>query len=392
MGTAAAPPVRAARIRAFAWWPLVCVQVAAALLLAGWASDSALGRAVAVPAAVLLVSAAVLRYGGRSLPARLEAARALRRRRSRAAGPPAPGSDPLLAFASECAPGLRSYSFAGRERRDVGMAGDGSTLTAVVRVESVGRPLPPGPGAGSLPLRLLREALDTDGIRLESVQAVQHTRPGSPSAGGGGPVLRLTWVALRLDPELCVAAVRARGGGLEGAQRCLTRAADQLASRLNGAGFSASVLSETELLSAVAACAGSDPAITTLVGRGNGPRSRRTAESARSWRCDDRLHTVYRITRWPALGGGARPLHSLIALLTAPPAFAVTFSLTLRRAGRGSVALDGRVRVTGLGEPELRTARKALVRAARTAGLGLSPMDREQLTGVLTTLPLGGVR
>jgi ESX secretion system protein EccE len=412
-------PQRGARGR-IRWWPVLCVQGAAALLLGGYAADSVPLLAAAVVPAAGLVLVALVRRGGEPLPVWAGSALALRRRRRRALGPMPPGTDPLFSLAAECQPGLRTHAFAGRERRDVGMAADGGTLTAVLRVEvaPVARsPLRPSPQERPLPLSLLYDALDTDGIRLESVKAVQYTQPAPTpllppravaavsyaalTAQGGPPALRLTWVALRLDPELCAPAVAERGGGLAGAQRCLVRAADQLASRLTGAGFTAAALSEAELLSAVAAGTSSNPATTTLVGQGDGPRPRRTVEGPRVWRCDDRWHTTYQVARWPTLraggaGGqdaaGTAPFAGLVALLTSCPAFATSFALTLRGQGRRSVALSGHIRVTGRGDQELRAAGRGLVRAARGAGVRLARMERRQLTGVVATLPLGGGR
>ncbi|MFC9068586.1 type VII secretion protein EccE [Streptomyces harbinensis] len=407
-------------------WPLVCVQAALALVLGAWAADSPVLLAAAAPPAAALVLIAVARRRGRPLPVWAAAVRRLRRRRRRAVGPLPSGVDPLLSLAAECEPGLRSYavqrskaaggagsgalgsSWAG----DVGMAGDGSRLTAVLRVEAPRAPLQPGRDGSPLPLALLADALETDGIVLDSVQCVQHTQPapapqlpdqaiagrnyaqllGTAAQGGHAPApgLRLTWVALRLDPERCRAAVAERGGGLRGAQRALTRAADQLASRLTGAGFRTTVLSEAELLSAVAACVSSNPATTTLIGQGDGPRPRRTAESTRGWRCDDRWHTTFEVSRWPEPGAGSVPLPALVAALTSGPAFATTFALTLRRHGADAVSMAGHVRVTGRGEEHLRAAGEALLHTARGVRVGLARMDYEQLRGVRATLPLGG--
>ncbi|TDC70408.1 type VII secretion protein EccE [Streptomyces hainanensis] len=394
-------------------WPLVCLQAAGALVVGGLAVSGPWRPVVwalaALPVALLVLVAAAWRLG-EPLPVRVGSALALRRRGRQAAGPLPAGGDPLVSLATECVPGLVGHPFAGRDRREIGMVADGGSLTAALRVEASLAPLQPGHGVRPLPLSLLHEALETDGICLESVQSVQHTQPApapqlpdrsvagasyallQPQGPGGAPALRLTWVALRLDPELCPAAVAERGGGLPGAQRALARAADQLASRLAAAGFRATVLTEGELLAAVAACTSSDPAATTLIGQAEGPRPRRTAEGARVWRCDDRWHTTFRVVRWPALGPGATPLPGLVALLTSLPAFATTFSLTLRRQGPRSVALGGHVRVTGRSEAELRAVSRQLLTAARGSRVTLARMDRQQLPGVRATLPLGGVR
>ncbi|WP_217146629.1 type VII secretion protein EccE, partial [Streptomyces sp. AC627_RSS907] len=214
---------------------------------------------------------------------------------------------------------------------------------------------------------------------------------GPLQAQSGAPALRVTWVALKLDPELCPEAVAARGGGLGGAQRSLLRAADQLASRLIGAGFQAEVLSEAELTAAVAAAACANPIAAASGGSSGGP-ARRTVETSRTWRCDDRRHTTYWVGRWPQLGASATPLARLVSLLTAVPVLATTFSLTLARGGSQEVVLSGHVRITGRSDDELVGARRALERTAREARAGLVRLDREQVPGVLATLPLGGTR
>lgn len=247
-----------------------------------------------------------------------------------------------------------------------------------------------------------------DGIRLESAQLVQHTQPAPAphlpaqsmatrnyaplQARTGTPAVRLTWIALKLDPELCPEAVTARGGGLAGAQRCVVRAADQLASRLAGAGFKASVLTEQELTAALATSSCANPMAITQAGR-SASTGRRTEETPRTWRCDDRRHTTYWIGRWPQLGGaGAAALPQFVALLTSLPALATNFSLTIAPAERQGVTLSGHVRVTGRSDEELVAARRELERTARGVKTGLVRLDREQVPGLLASLPLGGAR
>ena len=87
----------------------------------------------------------------------------------------------------------------------------------------------------------------------------------------------------------------------------------------------------------------------------------------------------------------ARPAQ-LVALLDHGAALATTFSLTLGRGDQRDVQLCGHMRITGRSESELTTARRSLEPAARQAKTGLVRLDREQLPGVLATLPLGGAR
>ncbi|KOV93159.1 type VII secretion protein EccE [Streptomyces sp. NRRL B-3648] len=368
--------------------------------------------AVLVPAAVLalaLVLLAFVRRRGRSLPEWLATARELRARQKRAAGTPIPpGTEPGLVPAVECEPALRTYSYGARDRRPVGIVGDGTFVTAVLQVEADATALRAERSRQPLPLGLVRDALEVDGIRLESAQIVLHTQPAPAlhlpqqsvavanylplQEQTGAPAVRITWIALKLDPELCAEAVAARGGGLTGAQKCVVRAADHLASRLTGAGFRARVLDEEELVAALATSACANPLVTAEAGRSE-TRERRTEESGRSWRCDNRRHTTYWIRRWPQLGGErSDSLPQFVAGVTAVPALATTFSLTLAPGERQEVSLCGHLRVTGRSDDELVAARRALEDAARRSGAGLTRLDREQLPGMLATLPLGGAR
>lgn len=387
---------------------LVLIELALAVLAVGAAVSTVLLLPAALVAAALVLFA-LLRRHQLSVREWAQTVLALRARRRLAAAPPEGEVDASLAPAAEAVPGLRPYAFLDRDRRTVGMLGDGSFLTAAVRVEADGGVLRPAFGARALPLELLRETLDVDGIALESVQLVQHVQPAPAphlpeqsvarrsyaplQEQTGSPALRLTWVALKLDPELCREAIAARGGGLQGAQRCLTRAADQLASRCTAAGFRATVLSQEELISALATSTCVSPMATARASQPDAPPARRTEETAKAWRCDDRWHTSYAVGRWPELGRAATPLPRLVSRLTSIPALTTTFSLTVAPgARRRSVQVHGHVRVTGRTDTELSGARRQVEQAARAVKVGLVRLDREQLPGTLATLPLGGVR
>ncbi|NBM19738.1 type VII secretion protein EccE [Streptomyces sp. GC420] len=390
---------------------LVLVEVALAVAAVGAVLGGA-WPAPAVAVACALVLPTLVRRRGQALSDWLVTALAARTRLRRAGGRPpvADGLDPQLAPLVECVPTLRPVTFTTKDRRTVGMIGDGTFLTAVVRVEASGEALRPAFGARSLPLSLLGDALEVDDIVLASAQLLQQVRPapaphlpqqsvarlsyGPLQEQTGAPALRMTWVALRLDPELCPDAVAARGGGQEGAQRCLVRVADHVASRVAGAGFRAVVLDQEELNSALATSACANPMMSARAGRSDSaPAQWRTEETSRVWRCDDRWHTTYAVGRWPELGRAATPLPKLVALLTSVPAYATTLSLTVRPSTRrGAVEVGGHIRVTGGTDTELVGVRRVLEQTARFAKVGLVRLDREQLPGALATLPLGGVR
>lgn len=224
------------------------IEVAAALVVGAAVVDK-LAMVPAGVVAVILVLFAVVRRRGRSLPEWLGTVLALRARKRRAASTPVPpGTEPGLAPAVECDPSLRTYSYSrgdDRDQRPIGMVGDGGFLTAVLQVESDATALRAERSRRPLPIGIVRDALDVDGIQLESAQIVLHTQPAPAlhlpqqsvavsnyaplQAQTGSPAVRITWIALKLDPELCPEAVAARGGGTAGAQKCVARAAQHLA-------------------------------------------------------------------------------------------------------------------------------------------------------------------
>ncbi|WP_316529217.1 type VII secretion protein EccE [Kitasatospora brasiliensis] len=399
---------------------LVLVEVAAALVAVGWTIGRAVAAGFGAVALVLLVLA-IVPVRGRTLPELLRVRAALKSRRKQAKTllPPA-GTDPALAPALELEPALRTCThateaeFGGRPvRRETGMIGDGTFLSSVLLVQAKDQPLRPARTALPLPLDVVCSALTVDDITLESVQLVQHTQPAPAQHlpeqslaarayrelpdGPSTPGLRLTWVALKLDPERAATAVRARGGGEEGARKALQRVTDQLAGRLNSAGFSATVLDERELIAALAISTCANPiAVAGRQGTGSGGgTTRRTQEGNRFWRIDDRWHTTYWISRWPQLsrpGGGAGRIGApdLVNLMTGSSALASTFSLTAGHGTGGSVTVSGHLRVTGRNEDEVGQVGRLVEARAQSTGLGLVRLDLEQAPGMLATLPLGG--
>ena len=310
----------------------------------------------------------------------------------------------------ECDPTLRTYSHGDRDQRPIGMIGDGGFLTVVLQVESDATALRADRGQRPLPLALVRDALDVDDIRLESAQIVLHTQPAPAlrlpqqsvavtnyaplHAQTTSPAIRITWIALKLNPELCPEAVAARGGGMEGARKCAARTALHLASRLTGAGLGTTVLTEEELADAVATSACANPLVTAQAGRTETPQ-RRTEESSRSWRCDNRRHTTYWVRplaedrrgvgdRRAAAAGGPPDGDSRARHHVQPH----------HRAAERPGGHHQRPR-QGHGPQRGRTGR-------RPAGVGrgprarrrprLVPLDHEQLPGMLATLPFGGAR
>lgn len=406
---------------------LVLLEVAAAAVVGAWVlAPKALVPAIVV--AVLLLPwlyvkqhrslsglLAQIRELGRrrrsaSTVALAAAARAAHTAQTGGAGQPV-SPDSQFAPVLECDPALRTLTYRDRDDRGIGLLGDGSFLTAVLAVRFPDRPLRPTLAQQSLDLAVLHRALRTDDVVLESVQIVQHTQPAPAphlpphsaahraygeltgarraAAGGTPPALRLSWIALKLDPELCPEAVLARGGGLQGAQRCVVMAADHLARAVQELGFQAELLDESQIVSALGATICVSPRASGGPA-GSAAGRRRTAETASDWRCDDRWHSVFWISQWPALGAGT--MQELTKRLTSLPALATALSVTVGVGTGGGAELSAYLRLVARSANELGQLRRQLTTLARDSGTPLVHLDREQVPGVLATLPLGGTR
>ncbi|MEU0931956.1 type VII secretion protein EccE [Embleya sp. NPDC005971] len=406
-GTSPPPPQRAVlrvhpragRIGGVLVQQIVLIQLGVLLVAIGLATNPAVLIGLGA-LAVLLVAPALVRLRGRWLVQWLPIVFDFRRRHRMPAVPD--DADPVLVPVLECAPQLATSSVTDRDRRSIGLIGDGTFLTAVLLVTSRDEPLRPTRAQRPLPLPTIVSTLDVDDVTLASVQVVQHTQPAPAThlpeealatrsyrqlveqGLHDVPALRLTWIALRFEPELCAGAVAARGGGEEGAQRALLRAVNQLAGNLTGAGFDARALEEAELIQALATSC-SVNRTTRQYGRGG----RRTTESKRAWRCDDRWHTTYWANRWPQLTQGRTS--DLVGALTATPAIATTFALTATHGVGGTTALTTHVRIAARSGSELADVTRQLERRARAEKIGLTRLDWEQQPALLATLPLGGL-
>lgn len=306
------------------------------------------------------------------------------------------GGEAAIAPLRETFPALRTASVSTRNGEPVGMIGDGTFLTAVVRVAARNEPLRAPRTEHPLPLGVVAGVLSDERLSASCVQIVTHTQPAPAphlpphalafrsyqSVTEDVPAQRTTWVAVRLDPQQASGAIEARGGGAIGAQRTLLTAVQRVASDIEGAGFDASLLSEPELITALG----------TACSVGAAPRAagavRRTDESRRVWRCDDRFHTSYWVDKLPKLGADTTP--NLVAALTSVPTVATALSVTATRGTGGAVGFSVHVRVVARSEAQLGEAAKGLEQRAAKAGAGLSRLDGEQLPGLIATIPLGG--
>jgi type VII secretion protein EccE len=378
---------------------IVLFELAAALVALPFATKRWV-FAITGPIALVLLGFAVLRRKSRWLiqwwPVRGE-----HRKRQHEAVAPAANAEPAIAPLLEACPGIRTFSVTSRSRDSVGMIGDGRFLSAAVHVETKDEPLRAPRGAHPLPLSTIGAVLADSEAGLTAVQVVQHTQPAPatilPSHAMATrsyqqldtttPALRTTWIALRLDPDKAGPAIEARGGGMVGAQRALLRSVHRTVSELDLAGFEGTPLSEPEYITSLGAACSINPLVGTQL-QAN-PSARRTRETWRAWRCDDRWHCTFWVRRLPTFNRTNGP--DAFALLSSTPTLATTLSLTATAAGGGAIAFTTHVRVAARSETQLADAVKALETRARQGGFGLVRLDGEQLPGLVATLPLGGM-
>src|SRR5581483_2798718 len=247
---------------------LVFLEAAAALVAVPLLTKHTFWVALTLPIAALCVVGALAGSHGRWLGQMSLVRGEYRERRSQNVD--ASGGEAALAPLRETFPGLRTVTISSRSGEPVGMIGDGTFLTAVIRVGSRTEPLRAPRTAQPLPLGAIAGVLADDKLSASCVQIVTYTQPAPaphlpPHAlavrsyqevMGDVPGQRTTWVAVRLDPQEAMGAIEARGGGAVGTQRTLLTAVQRVASDLEGAGFEAVPLSEPELITALGTACG----------------------------------------------------------------------------------------------------------------------------------------
>lgn len=280
------------------------------------------------------------------------------------------------------------------DRQPVGLAWDDGSWTAVLLIEPTPELIASATDSSTLPLSALGPCLEDRGVILDSIQVIWHTYPGSAALPADSPALtsylevlgplpaaarRTTWIAVRLDPRRCPAAIRERGGGVVGAHRALIGALSRVRSALESRDVPTRPLDPDELLRAGVSAAELNAAVAQ--GGGVKMQERKSRVVAAGVR-----HTSYAITRWPR-GKITTTLNSL----TSVRALSATVAMTIvPSADDGQIGLRGVVRVSARNEQELGAADKRLNSVAERAGVALTPLRGLQVAGLTATLPLGG--
>ncbi|SMC89636.1 type VII secretion protein EccE [Kibdelosporangium aridum] len=280
------------------------------------------------------------------------------------------------------------------ERNPLGLAWHDGTWTAVLLVDPTPSLVTQADTLPSLPLGALAPCLEDRGVVLDAIQVIWHCYPGSTSLPPNSPALgaylevlgplpaaarRTTWVAVRLDPSRCPAAVRERGGGVVGAHRALIGALSRVRNALESRGVPTRPLDPDELLKA-----GISSAELTAVAGTNARVSLQEKWSGVT--AAGVGHASYAITGWPN-GKVATSLNSL----TGVRALSSTIALSLSPGVEDNqIGVRGLVRVSARTPGELDAADGKLEELSDKLGITLTPLRGLQVAGLAATLPLGG--
>jgi len=280
------------------------------------------------------------------------------------------------------------------ERRPVGLAWHEGTWTAVLLVEPPQELVQKVVGTPNLPLGALEPCLEDRGVVLDAIGVIWHCYPGSVSLPPNAPALasylevlgplpatarRTTWVAVRLDPRRCPAAVRERGGGVVGAHRALIGALSRVRSALDARGVQTRPLDVDELLRAGVSAA-------DLQSVAGSPQPVALRERWTGVTAGGVGHASYAVAGWPS-----RSAPQSLNALTGVRALSATVALSISPSTEpGQVGLRGLVRVSARTPSELEGADQRLHALGQHLGIRLTPLRGLQLAGLAATLPLGG--
>jgi len=303
-------------------------------------------------------------------------------------------SDPRVNLLRLAVPDLVIAHSVNHDRNKVGLAWHQGSWTAVLLVEPTPSLVTPAGTAPNLPLAALEPCLEDRGVVLDSIQAIWHCYPGSAALPADSPALssymevlgplpaaarRTTWVAIRLDPKRCPAAIRERGGGVIGAHRALIGALSRVSNALEANGVPTRPLDPDELLRSSISAA----ELTGVAGSGETVRLQERWTGVTTGGIG---HASYAISNWPK-----GKINSSLNTLTSLRALSSTVSLAISPAADdGRVGLRGLVRVSARTPRELDEADSRLTTLADGIGVTLTPLRGYQADAFAASLPIGG--
>ncbi len=307
---------------------------------------------------------------------------------------PALGTDdPRVALLRLVLPDLIVAHGTDHQREPLGLAWHQGTWTAVLQVDTAPSMITPIGGTPSLPLGALAPCLEDRGVVLDAIQVIWHCYPGSAALPSSAPALRsylevlgplpaaarrTTWVAVRLDPRRCLAAIAERGGGVVGSHRALIGALSRVRSTLESRGISTRPLDADHVLRAGISAA----ELSAVAGTGQ------PVALNESWTAVTAAgvgHASYAITGWGASGAALN-----LNAVTGVRALSTTVALSLSPgADSAEVGLRGMIRVSARNPTELDAADGRLQAVSQRLGMSLTPLCGLQVGGLAATLPLG---
>ena len=378
---------------------LVVFEIGLALGLSLFAADAGLWWA-ALLVALFTVPLAFGRWHGRTLMRWIELTGRYLARSSGTSlphpGPSGAAGDPRGTLLRLLIPDLIVAHGADRQREPVGFAWHQGTWTAVLEIDATPSMIVAVGATAGLPFSALASCLEDRGVVLDAIQVVWHCYPSNAALPSSSPALRsylevlgplpaaarrTTWVAVRLDPRRCPAAVAERGGGVTGCHRALIAALSRVRATLESSGVPARPLDADQLLRAGISAA----ELSGVIGAAGPGQPVTLSEGWTTVTAAGVGHASYAITGLRTTGAtnnlnaltGVRALSTTIALSISP------------EDGGGEVGLRGLVRVSARDPAELKAADDRLQSVSQRLGLTLRPLGGLQTAGLAATLPLG---
>jgi type VII secretion protein EccE len=340
-------------------------------------------------------AALAVRYGARSHTASANLATTTPAgSRTGDGAPMRPGGDTRISLLRLVVPDLILADGLDHDHNPVGFAHHDGTWTATLLVDPAPAAIGPAARTSSLPLGALVPCLSDRGVVLDAVNVIWHCYPCSAALPRNSPALeaylellgplpaaarRSTWIAVRLDPRRCAAAIGERGGGVVGTHRALLGALSRIRSALAERGVPSRPLRPEELLQAGTSAA----ELTSGLGA--------TAEVSltEQWSGVTAAgvgHASYAITGWPR-GDSAGGINAL----TGVRALSSTMSLCMSPGNApGTVGLQGLVRVSARAPSEVAGSSRALLETAGRIGVSLTGLNGLQRAALAASLPVGG--
>ncbi|AQP48773.1 type VII secretion protein EccE [Tessaracoccus aquimaris] len=361
-----------------AWQVVLVVIVPLVLLRQPWS--------IGVAAALLLVAILLtVPVNGRTLGATLRIRRRFRARaRHRVQRPDvAPGLVPL----AQWVPKLELTQIKDAHDGEIGVVADGDSWCGLLEVTS-DNSLFTDRGA-KLDLAILGSLTRQDDVVFAGIQVVTYTVPGPAAAmlpatspaiqayrevagNATPPAIRRTWIALRLDPRLCLEAVDRRGSGQVGVFATLRFGLHRAQATLKRHGM------PTEPLDPI----GIADVLALTTGAADVYDGERSSEGWEQWTCDSLTHRTRGLH-----GFGEAPsalYQGLLDVATQTPAMFCVTSLTVApgEPPRGAMRLVSP-------NPEQAVTADEFVLAAVPRDLRIGPLGGNQVPGLLATIPLG---